>query len=122
MRLAYIAGPYTAKTAWEIEQNVRRAEEWGLAVAKCGVMPLIPHTNSRFFHGLLTPEFWYLGTLELLKRSDAIILIPGWSLSTGARGEKKWAEENDLPIFDAESCLVVDDVLRQILRWTACPV
>jgi len=92
MKIVYIAGPYTGPNAWAIEQNVRKAEEVGLYVAECGAMPIIPHTNTRFFHGLLTPEFWYEGTLELLRRADALMMVPGWEHSTGAKAERLEAE------------------------------
>lgn len=36
MRIIYVAGPFRGSNAWEIEQNIRRAEAVGLAVAKVG--------------------------------------------------------------------------------------
>jgi len=39
----YVAAPYTGKTIPEIEQNVRRAMEAGLAIWKKGHFPYIPH-------------------------------------------------------------------------------
>jgi hypothetical protein len=97
MKVIYIAGPFRAPTAWGIEQNVRRAEEVGLIVARAGAMPLIPHTNTRFFHGECTEQFWVDGTLELLRRCDGAIFIPGWEESSGARGEYRLAGELSLP-------------------------
>lgn len=99
LKVVYIAGPFTAPTAWEIEQNVRRAEEWALRVALLGAMPLCPHTNTRFFHGQGTPEFWYEGTLALLKRCDGALFLPSWVDSNGCRAEHRWCEENQLPHF-----------------------
>jgi len=99
MKVVYIAGPYSGPNAWAIEQNVRRAEEVGLFVAECGAMPLIPHTNTRFFHGLLTEAFWYAGTMELLKRCDGIMLINGWKESKGAVAEYEGAIEFGKMIF-----------------------
>lgn len=99
MNVIYICGPFTACTPWEIECNVRRAETLGLEVAKLGAMPLIPHANTRYFHGHMTPEFWYEGTLELLKRCDALIVLNGWKSSRGARGEVDYAIEHSMPVF-----------------------
>ena len=99
MKIVYIAGPFRADTAWGVELNVRRAEGWGLRVAKMGAMPLIPHTNTRFFHGLLTDAFWIEGTAELLRRCDAILTIPGWEDSSGALAEFELAGELGLPQF-----------------------
>jgi hypothetical protein len=83
MKLVYVAGPYTAATPWEVEQNIRRAEEVGLSVARLGRMPVIPHSMCRFFHGQQTSEFWYEGTLMLLSKCDEIILVDGWTKSKG---------------------------------------
>ena len=70
MKIVYFAGPYRADTAWAIEQNVRRVEEQAvLLVEKFGIMPLIPHANTRFFHGLGTDELWLEGTMELMRRA-----------------------------------------------------
>lgn len=99
MQIVYIAGPFRAVTAWEIENNVRRAEEVGFLVAQAGAMPLIPHANTRFFHGHQTEQFWLDGTLELLRRCDALMLLPTWAQSSGARGEKAEAERLGLPVF-----------------------
>lgn len=101
MKVVYIAGRFTAPTAWEIEQNVRRAEALAAEVAQLGAMPLCPHTNSRFFFGLIgtTAEFWYDGTLELLRRCDALILVPGWEGSTGTAAEREEAWRLKIPQF-----------------------
>jgi hypothetical protein len=99
MKIVYIAGPFRGPTAWDIERNVRRAEELGFEVSKLGAMPLIPHTNTRFFHGNGTDAFWLEGTLELLRRSNAVITVDGWTNSSGARGEVVEARALSLPVF-----------------------
>jgi hypothetical protein len=105
MKVIYVAGPFTADTPWGIEQNVRRAEDVALLVAQSGAragvpaMPLCPHANTRYFHGQCTPEFWYEGTLELLRRCDALITVAGWERSKGALAEIAEAERLGLPVF-----------------------
>lgn len=99
MKLVYIAGPFSAPTAWAIEQNVRRAEEVGLRVAGYGAMPVIPHANTRYFHDQFTPEFWYEGTLELLRRCDGIVLFGDWASSKGAAAEREEARVLGLAAF-----------------------
>ena len=91
----YIAGPFRAPTPWQIELNVRRAEEVALLVAKAGGVPLCPHLIGRHFHGepLGTPDdgqWWVEATLELLRRCDGAIFIDGWEASMGSIGE--WNE------------------------------
>lgn len=94
MKVVYICGPFTGPNAWEIEQNIRLAEEIGLVVARLGAMPLIPHANTRFFFGQCTPEFWYTGTMELLTRCDALITVGDWKHSVGSVNEVRWARKH----------------------------
>jgi nucleoside 2-deoxyribosyltransferase len=99
MKVVYIAGPFRAASAWGIEQNVRHAEELAFDVAHMGAMPLCPHTNSRFFHGLLTDEFWIEGTLELLRRCDAVLVVPAYEGSRGTASEIQEAKRLGKPVF-----------------------
>ena len=97
--IVYVAGRFRGPTAWDIEKNVRAAEEVALAVAQAGAMPLCPHANTRFFSGQLDDDFWLTGTLALLARCDAVVLVPGWEASTGARGEVEHAEAHGIPVL-----------------------
>lgn len=101
MKIVYVAGRFNADTHWEVEQNVRRAEALAMEVARLGAMPLTPHCNTRNFHGLsgVTHEFWYEGTLELLRRCDALILVPGWEGSKGTAAEREEAFRKHIPQF-----------------------
>jgi len=98
-KIVYIAGPFRGLTAWDVACNVHRAEELAFAVAKAGAMPLCPHANTRDFDGTLTDKFWIDGTLELLRRCDAVIVVPGWEESTGTRGEIEEAKRIGLSVF-----------------------
>lgn len=98
--VVYIAGRFRGPTAWDIEQNVRRAEEFALTVARAGAMPLIPHANTRYFHGQCDDQFWIDGTAELLVRCDALALVPeNWQGSAGTRGELQIAAAQGMLIF-----------------------
>jgi hypothetical protein len=112
MKVVYIAGPFRASTPWGVECNVRNAEVLALAVAACGAMPLCPHTMTRHFDGQLTDEFWLSGTLELLRRCDALVLVDGWERSSGTRAEAEEAKRLGLPIFDAHQ-------LVELKAWAA---
>jgi hypothetical protein len=106
MRVIYIAGPFRGKTPWEVERNVRRAEEIAFWVASQGAVPQCPHTMYRFFDKTLTDEFWLAASMELARRSDACILVPGWTGSVGSKGERAYFEQVEKPIFEKPEELV----------------
>lgn len=99
MRVIYVAGKFTAPNAWGVHRNVRRAEAVAYAIAEAGAMPLCPHTNTQHFFGTLTEEFWYKGTLELLRRCDAVMLVAEWEDSKGVKAELEEARARNMPIF-----------------------
>lgn len=101
MRVIYVCGRLRAATGWDVSRNIRAAEEIGFEVAKLGGMPLIPHANTAVFSGTLTDEFWLEGTMELLRRCDAVITVPNWPSSAGARAEVDEAKKLGLPVFHA---------------------
>lgn len=100
MKVIYIAGAFRGPTAWDIAENIRKAERAGLEVAKLGAMPLIPHANTAHFHGALPDEFWLDGTLELLRRADAVYVFDPADIerSRGTRGEVEEAGRLDKPV------------------------
>jgi len=87
MKVIYIAGPFRADNAWAVEQNIRKAESLGMAVAKMGHAYLCPHTNSRFFDGTITDKYWLEMTMELMRRCDAVLVAPEYQGSEGTEGE-----------------------------------
>jgi hypothetical protein len=99
VKVVYIAGPFRGPNAWEIEQNIRRAEALSLEVWRMGAAALCPHTNTRFFQGAADDSVWLDGDLELLARCDAMLMTPDWERSTGAKAEREWASVHDMPIF-----------------------
>lgn len=99
MKVIYIAGKFRGPDAWAVEQNIRRAEERGFDVAQMGASPLIPHTNTRFFNGTLTEQFWLDATLAAMLKCDAVLTVDNWSNSQGAIEEVRVARERDMPVF-----------------------
>lgn len=99
MKVVYIFGCFRGPTAWDIECNVRQAEALALEVARLGAMPLCPHTNTRYFHGLLTDRFWLEGTMELARRCDAAIGVSNWMLSAGSREEVRELLSRGTPVL-----------------------
>lgn len=100
MRRVYVAGPYRAKNAWLVEQNVRRAEETAMAVCELGHSPFIPQANTRFFNGTFDDQYWLEATAAWLPVSDCVLLVDGWESSEGTIGEIQLAENLGIPVFD----------------------
>lgn len=99
--IAYIAGPFTsnAKNAWEMEQNIRRAEILAAELWKLKFSVICPHTNTRFFHGLTDYDVFIRGDLRQVEVSDVVITTDFWQDSDGAVGEVVYAKSLSIPVF-----------------------
>lgn len=101
IRLVYIAGPFRGANAWEVEQNIRRAEALCLEVWAAGFVGVCPHSMLRFFDGALADDVWLKGDIELLVRCDAVLLARGWRRSKGAEIEMGLAKDAGMPMFES---------------------
>lgn len=101
MKLYYVAGPFSADTREGVEANIRAAEAVGLALARAGYAPVVPHSNTAnpAYEHVQPYQFWIDATLELLKRCDALVTVPGYAQSRGACGEVLWAYEHNMPVY-----------------------
>jgi hypothetical protein len=97
--LCYIAGPFRAPTQWLIALNVRIAEWHAFELCKLGYFPVVPHKNTENFHGALPDEFFLDGYLELMKRCDAVFLLPRHAESEGTKAELALARELNMPVL-----------------------
>lgn len=121
MKVIYIAGPFRGPDAWIIHNNVFRAEYVANKIASMGAMPLCPHSIGAHFNGTHTAQFWIDGTLELMRRCDAVLVLEGWVNSEGTRGEIAEAYRLGLPVFKPGDGLVdeVNYALRALEEWLA---
>ena len=102
MKVIYIAGRYRDERGeYYVRCNIRDAERAALCVWKFGGVALCPHKNTAGFGGAwgMPDRIWLDGDLELIRRCDAVWMIPGWQSSSGARGEKEFAESLGIPVF-----------------------
>ncbi len=107
MKVIYIAGPYRDKRGeWYVVQNIRAAEDAAVFVWQSGGVALCPHKNTALFGGAADDSVWLKGDLELLRRCDAIFLVPGWESSSGTQAEVKFAAQQDIPILETDSELI----------------
>lgn len=105
VKLVYVAGPYRAASGWLVDLNIQEARMLGARVAHVGAYPVIPHSNTAHFDGLAPDALWLGGTLELMRRCDAVIFAERWEQSTGSRAERAEAMQFGLPVFDSISQL-----------------
>lgn len=119
MKLIYVAGPFRGANSWEVENNIRRAETLALEVWRLGAAAICPHCNTRFFNGAAPDELWLSGTLEMLKRCDAIIVTPDWRKSSGARAEVEFAIDVGIPVFSSVSTVAN---LQALAEWLTLQV
>lgn len=91
----YIAGPMTGCVGW----NFRAFYTAEQLVAAAGGEPLNPARNYGGRTDL--PRAQYLRRdIETLLTADAVLLLPGWRRSPGARLEHRLAEALALPMLD----------------------
>lgn len=101
MYLVYIAGKYRDDQPYKVYGHIERAWQMGCQVNALGsAYAMIPHKNSEHMEGLRGPQFWIDATLEMMRRCDAVMIIPGtWETSTGTKGEIAEAERLGIPVF-----------------------
>jgi hypothetical protein len=99
VKLVYVAGPFRGPSHWAIAQNVRNAEAAALEVWRMGAACLCPHANTAHFQDAAPDHIWLRGDLEMLRRCDAILMLPTWRQSAGAVTEHDWAVRHEMPIL-----------------------
>lgn len=107
MKVVYVAGKYSGPTHDGtsfsiINYNIMVAREWAIKLMRLGrIVTLVPHLNS--YHMELDfkseQQFWYDADLELLRRCDAVFFLPDWEQSKGAKIEKQYADDHNIPTF-----------------------
>ena len=108
MKLVYLIGPYRDNTVWGTHENIQTALAIGAdVVKKLGPdwFPVIPHANTQFMDGLAPDQYFLDGTMELMRRCDAVLLMPGWAVSAGSLAEIAEAERLGLPVRFHNDCL-----------------
>jgi hypothetical protein len=100
MPVVYVAGPYRGINRDAVELNIQSAKAVGLEAIKKGWSPIIPHMNTAHLDAItsLDDNFWLEATMELLRRSDAVVLCAGWNRSTGTIAEIEEARKLKIPL------------------------
>jgi hypothetical protein len=114
--MVYVAGPFRADTPWEVELNVRRAEERAYMLAARGIGYVCPHLNGRFFDKTATDEYWLEMTKEQMRRCDVVWADVRMG-SEGTEGELAEARREELPVI--LGALDVDAVVVEVDKVAA---
>lgn len=99
MKRIYIAGPYSAKTAREVQANVNKAIETACMLIIEGWNPYIPHLSHYIWlhpWGEFSWNKWLELDLEWLRLCDALFYL---GPSRGADMEKRVAASMGMPIY-----------------------
>lgn len=101
VKLVYVAGRYSASSDRTIAENVEaaRAVARRVAAAHPLLFPVVPHQLNAGLEGVGDYEWWLAGTLELMRRCDAVVMVTGWEGSRGACAEREEALRLGMPVF-----------------------
>lgn len=100
MRVIYTAGPYRADGWHNVFENILKARTAARALWLKGWVVICPHANSILMDGPDIPANMFIeGDLEIIRRCDAICMLPGWEKSEGSQIEYGLALELEMPVY-----------------------
>jgi hypothetical protein len=99
-KLIYIAGKLNSDACGYIK-NVHAMVKHAEKVRKLGCSVAVPCLD--LIHGLICGDHGYSdyfeNNIEIMKRCDAVALVPNWKTSEGAKKEIKVAHDLNMPIL-----------------------
>jgi hypothetical protein len=100
VKVIYTAGPYRGPGWNDVWNNIISARAAARTLWLKGWAVICPHSNSIFMDGPEIPAMTFLnGDLEIIRRVDAVVMLPGWEWSEGSLGELELAKELGIPIY-----------------------
>lgn len=104
MKKIYIAGAYSADTGLEMLDNIRKGMRMATKVMLAGFAPYCPWLDHQFAFMLrereeLIVEDYRDVSMEWLKVSDAMLVLPKFLYSVGTAEEIKVAKSLGIPIY-----------------------
>jgi hypothetical protein len=124
--LVYVAGPISRG---DLVDNVRRAHDAGMVLLKAGYSVIVPHGSCFWGNNLAryalrmeprdafvpevlphgtTHQDWYGMDLEIVRRCDAVVRLPGESV--GADGEAAEARRLGIPVYGSVEELLAGNI------------
>ena len=99
-KVIYVAGPYRSTGDDGVFKNIIHARSMSRLLWKKGWAVICPHLNTAFMDDRDIDWRVFLdGDLELIARSDALFMLPGWEESEGSNIEYRKAIELGMPIY-----------------------
>lgn len=104
MLKVYVAGPYRCKGKCGVDlQHMRRGLRMGVKVLLAGYAPFVPwfdfhHTFMLRDDEEITTEMYQKFSMEWLRVTDVLLIMPGWELSNGTIAEIKEAQRYGIPV------------------------
>ena len=104
MLRVYVAGSYSADNTIDLLDNIRRGLREGTKVLLAGFAPFVPWTDFLLHFMLkegenLTTVGYYTYSIQWLKVSDVMYVIPDSDESVGTQMEITYAKEQVIPIY-----------------------
>lgn len=100
MKVAYLAGQYSADDAEQVRANVEAAAAVQHELLNIRLAVFCPHVNYGHTH---VAAFHYEQVMDFcfahLRRTDLVVMLPGWQQSHGACREHGFATALGLPIY-----------------------
>ena len=98
-KLIFCACKYTEIHTYLIQRNIHEATYWSQEVALLGAAPLCPALIGCNFEGIQSYTWWSDAYINLLRRCDAVFMVPGFERSNGATKEETEALALGMPVF-----------------------
>jgi len=103
--VVYVAGKFRGPKLADVDRNISFASMFVAPIAEAGAMPVTVHlcegVRAHDIHQENNGQWWVDATLEVLRRCDALVVIPGWQDSSGTLGEIREAFRLGIPVFEA---------------------
>lgn len=100
--LVYVAGPYSGKTKEDVQFHIDQATDVAGELWKKGYAVICPHANTAHFEDkfpTISYDQYLKGDFEIIARCDALLLLPNWQDSKGAREEECYARRAGIPTY-----------------------
>jgi hypothetical protein len=98
-KFIYLAGKYTEKAPYLTQRNIDLARRYAQEIALLGALPITPHLLLAHFEGIQDYSWSSDVTMQLMRRCDAVYMLPKYEQSNGAMAELTEAIRLEMPVF-----------------------